>query len=200
METATTRRMHVTDEIWNEFGSNLKHFIAARINDSDAVKDILQEVFIKIHMNIGKLKDNEKLAPWLYAIARNAITDHYRKSRNFTDIDKINLEGDAASPEPKEKEDVIACLRPFTVPLPEIYKEALIMVDLRQIPQNRYAEMKGLGYSAAKARVRRAREMVKEQLTECCAIYYDKYGNIIDCEEKHPGKPGCDDNTGTPSR
>ena len=38
-----------------------------------------EEAFLKIHDGIGSLKDDQRLTAWLYRIARNAITDHFRK-------------------------------------------------------------------------------------------------------------------------
>ncbi|MBN4081434.1 hypothetical protein JYT44_03625 [Caldithrix abyssi] len=46
--------------------------------------DLLQEIFIKIHFRIDTLKDNSNLERWIYQIARNAITDHYRSKKNYT--------------------------------------------------------------------------------------------------------------------
>lgn len=45
-----------TDETWNSFTVQLRRFIASRVHTEADVDDILQEVFIKIHRAIDKLK------------------------------------------------------------------------------------------------------------------------------------------------
>ena len=67
-----------TEDIWNEFSQRLRVFILSRISDPDDADDILQEVFIKLHTRIDTLRDEDRLAAWLYQIARNTIADHYR--------------------------------------------------------------------------------------------------------------------------
>ena len=45
-------------------------------------EDILQDVFIKIHLKIDTLKDESKIKPWLYQITRNRIMDYYRQNKS----------------------------------------------------------------------------------------------------------------------
>ena len=55
-----------TSEIWREFSDKIKAFITKRVDNSAAVDDILQEVFIKIHTKIHTLSDEAKLYSWIY--------------------------------------------------------------------------------------------------------------------------------------
>ena len=50
-----------TETLWFEYQNQIRGFIRNKINDSDTVEDILQNVFIKIHTEVGKLKSTEKL-------------------------------------------------------------------------------------------------------------------------------------------
>jgi RNA polymerase sigma-70 factor (ECF subfamily) len=73
------------------------------------------------------------------------------------------------------------CLRPMIESLPAIYRDALIMVELDAMSQKDFAAQLNLTYSAAKSRVQRARQLLKEILIACCNYQFDRYGNIIDC-------------------
>ncbi len=68
--------------LWKDFEAKLRSFIYSKIPDKAATEDILQEVFIKIHLKIGTLKDDAKLKPWLYQITRNLIVDYYRRNKS----------------------------------------------------------------------------------------------------------------------
>jgi len=70
--------MNTTENIWLNLSANLKSFILSKVSDKAAADDILQEVFVKIHLKINTLKDDSKLNPWLYQITRNLIADYYR--------------------------------------------------------------------------------------------------------------------------
>ena len=70
-----------TDEIWREFSGRLRGYIGAQVRRPEDAEDILQEVFIRIHEKLDTLRSTERLAPWLYALARNAVIDHLRRRR-----------------------------------------------------------------------------------------------------------------------
>ncbi len=66
--------------VWDEFHASLLGFIARRVRDRDSAEDILQEVMLRIHRHAGELERPSAVGAWVYQIARNAITDHYRRA------------------------------------------------------------------------------------------------------------------------
>lgn len=61
---------------WDVVVQKLQSFVARRVSASD-VDDIVQDVLVRIHKNAGDVAD-ERFGAWVYTVARNAITDHYR--------------------------------------------------------------------------------------------------------------------------
>src|ERR1700722_5180793 len=61
--------------------ARLKNFIRRRVPDSQDVEDILQEVFYELVEAYRAVKPIEHLSGWLYRVARNRITDLFRKKR-----------------------------------------------------------------------------------------------------------------------
>jgi RNA polymerase sigma-70 factor (ECF subfamily) len=49
-------------------------------------EDICSEVFMKAWKNINQFSGGS-FSAWLYAIARNAVSDHYRRTVEISDID-----------------------------------------------------------------------------------------------------------------
>ena len=76
-----------TEHIWQAFSTPLRHFIRRRVGDDESAEDILQDVFLKIHLHIDSLRQREKLQSWVYQVARNAIADYYRDQRPTTSLD-----------------------------------------------------------------------------------------------------------------
>jgi RNA polymerase sigma factor (sigma-70 family) len=67
-----------------EEGSRLRNFIRRRVpNDSD-VEDLLQEVFAELVEATRLLKPIDYVTGWLFRVARNRITDFFRKKRPET--------------------------------------------------------------------------------------------------------------------
>lgn len=166
-----------TEQIWEQYQSELRGFIRSKVKDIDTSNDILQDVFLKIHLNIGKLEQHEKIRQWVYQIARNSITDHFRKQKHFTDIDEIDIE--EPSFELNSGENFAKCMNSYIKYLPEKYQEALTKVEVGNMSQLDFAKRSNISYSGAKSRVQRAKEMLKRYFLNCCEVNTDKYGNIV---------------------
>jgi RNA polymerase sigma-70 factor (ECF subfamily) len=167
-----------TETIWNEFGASLKRFIRRRVADEDEADDILQDVFLKIHANIGTLRDDSKLLRWIYQITRHAITDYYRSQQPLSEIPESLAITDEAEEDPLQQ---LACgLREMVEGLPNKYREALILAEYQGLTQQEIATWLGISLSGAKSRVQRARDLLKGQLLQCCHFELDRLGKVID--------------------
>jgi RNA polymerase sigma factor (sigma-70 family) len=67
--------------------AKLRNFIRRRVPDARDAEDILQEVFYELVEANRLLVPIEQVTGWLYRVARNRITDLFRKRRpiNFSD-------------------------------------------------------------------------------------------------------------------
>lgn len=165
-----------TEEIWNQFSPELKGFINKRVGNSAIAEDILQEVFVKIHLNSQSIKDDDKLLNWVYQITRNTIIDHYRKIKKEGKAD-TRIEDDVKNIDPLE---FINCFTSFLRDLPAEQREALEETTLAEASIKSYADANGINYATAKSRIQRARQTLKSKILDCCAVEADIYGNILD--------------------
>jgi len=74
-------------EVVAEERSRLRNFIRRRVPNPSDVEDILQEVFYELVEANRLLMPIEHVTGWLFRVARNRITDLFRKKRpeNFSD-------------------------------------------------------------------------------------------------------------------
>jgi RNA polymerase sigma-70 factor, ECF subfamily len=70
-----------TAQLWHNLHDRLLRSIRRHVEDAASAEDILQEVFLMIHLRIGTLRDEERVEDWVYQIVRNAITDYRRRQR-----------------------------------------------------------------------------------------------------------------------
>ena len=68
----------LTDDIARE-SPRLRNFIRRRVADEADVEDILQEVFSELFEAYRLLKPIEQVGAWLFRVAKNRITDRYRR-------------------------------------------------------------------------------------------------------------------------
>lgn len=174
--------------IWKEYGSQLRGFLKRRVSNSEDAEDLLQEIILKTHQHMKTLKDPDKIYAWLFQVARNTLTDHYRKnsaSGHHVDISEFDeILEDTRVDESSVHSELTQCLQPFLQQLPEIYREAVEAVDLKGMSQKELAEGLGLSHSAIKSRVQRGRQMLRELFRNCCSFELDVRRNVIDYERK----------------
>lgn len=175
-----------SEKVWRDFSHRLRGFIARRV-PSDAVDDLLGDVFVKVHARIDTLEDEARLAPWLFQITRNTLADHYRRFRPTTElngIDRVEAEDDYDA-----AEMIAASLHGLVDNLPEKYREALTLTEFDGLTQAEMGERLGLSVSGAKSRVQRARGLLRDELLACCHFEFDQRGHVIDYEPR----PRCCD-------
>lgn len=78
--------------------SRLRNFIRRRVPDPGDAEDILQDVFYRLVEANRLLMPIEHVTGWLFRVARNRITDLFRKKEpeNFSDLAAIDEEGELA--------------------------------------------------------------------------------------------------------
>ncbi|GAB4408467.1 MAG: hypothetical protein OHK0039_11600 [Bacteroidia bacterium] len=118
-----------TSPLWQELHQVLSGFVMKTVRDEELTKDIVQEVFLKVHMNIGTLRNTEKVGPWIFQIARHTITDHYRKRQRVVGSDYDATE-DPERPATEVMETFAHCVRPMIETLPPVYREALLLSEI----------------------------------------------------------------------
>src|SRR6202045_2430889 len=97
---ATLERMAIEQdqrisEVVKREQSRLRNFIRRRVPDPRDAEDILQEVFYELVEANHLLMPIEHLTGWLFRVARNRITDFFRKKKPepFSDAAVVDEDG-----------------------------------------------------------------------------------------------------------
>lgn len=193
-------RSGATAEAWKEFHVRLRAFVSRQVKSRTDVEDIVQGVFMQMHRSLPALRTRDRLGPWLYRSARNAVIDHYRKPARRREVpsgDTRELErmwrplAPAHDDESPAQELAAACLTPMIGRLPERYRRAIELVELRGVSQKEAAEIEGVSLSGMKTRVQRARRQLKASLLECCRIALDARGGVMACHTRASARTPC---------
>jgi RNA polymerase sigma factor (sigma-70 family) len=86
--------------------AKLKNFIRRRVSDARDVEDILQDVFSELVEAYRMMKPMEHVSAWLYRVARNRITDLFRRKRPETSTNEA-AGGDPDDGEALRLEDLL---------------------------------------------------------------------------------------------
>jgi RNA polymerase sigma-70 factor (ECF subfamily) len=85
---ALIRRARALDDdalttLYGRYLSPVYQFVLARMGDPHLAEDVTAETFVAMVESIDRLRGEDELtfAAWLFGIARNRISDHYRRTR-----------------------------------------------------------------------------------------------------------------------
>ncbi|SDG68388.1 RNA polymerase sigma factor SigZ [Psychroflexus sediminis] len=173
--------------LWQDHKNELRNFILKRVKDQDLTDDILQDVLIKVYNFCISNSGVRNIRSWLFQIAQNTITDHYRKQKKFTELD--HLDGFENEDENAAFAEATTFILPMLSFLPEEYAIPLKLADLDHMKQADIAKKLNLGLSATKSRIQRARKLLKAEFVNCCHFETDKQGSLISFQVKENCEP-----------
>lgn len=184
-------------QIWAEVGTSLERFVRRHVADPHQAEDVVADVLLRIHQHLGTVDDHERVTAWVFRIARNAITDHYRRTaRRREDLDPgVDLVAtDTADGWLDDQgavlSDLAACIRPLIEALPTDYRRALELTDLEGRTQADAARIEGVSVSGMKSRVQRGRRLFAALVRSCCEVTTDTRGELVDFQRRADGC-GC---------
>lgn len=161
--------------IWQESNDKLHAYLLSRFKKKELAEEATQEVLLKMHRSCCSDKEINNLNSWLFQIAHNTALDIIKKGAKRDEL--------AFIPDSDEGSDSYSELTHFLIPLidflPEKYSTPLRMSDIEGVPQSEIAEQLGLGISATKSRIQRARKLLKKEISTCFHLQVDKNGAPI---------------------
>lgn len=180
-----------TEQVWELLGERLRAYFRARVSNAAAADDLVQEAFLRIHQRLDQLKDEDRLASWVFQIAHRLVVDHYRSRGQAAATLEANDElavldsAGQGSGEPADYNEHIAAWLPAAIELlPESQREIVRLFELEQVSQQEIAQRLGLSLTAVKSRVRRGRAALVETVDQCCVFELDRRGNILDFQRR----------------
>jgi RNA polymerase sigma factor (sigma-70 family) len=150
-------------------------FIRRRIRDDQDAEDILQDVFYTMVTSYSVTEPIENLTAWLFTVARNKITDWYRKRRpvqlseDGADAGPVNLEeilfDPADGPDTAYwRSSVWSELAEALEDLPEEQRSVFVWNELEGRTFNEIAVMTGVSVNTLLSRKRYAVLALRERL------------------------------------
>ena len=162
---------------WRVHEPELRAWLRHRLGNPAEVEDLLQDLFLKALRQGERFCSVRNARAWLFEVARNALADKLRVTRLTVELpDDL-----AAAPDETQAVDALtACLPRVLSELSSEDREVITLCDLQGMAQADYAAAKGLGLSAAKSRLQRARQRLKQRMTEVCQVRLDDSGRVSD--------------------
>jgi RNA polymerase sigma-70 factor, ECF subfamily len=130
-------------QLYRRYLDDVYAFVAARLSDRQAAEDATQTIFFRAMQSLPTCRDDAAFPGWLFAIARNVVTDTYRSHRSRSEPwdDALDPEDPGASPEEvavqRDDARTLAVARERCLSAPERELFDLLLTDMndKQIAQ-----------------------------------------------------------------
>ncbi len=130
---------------------------------ADDVDDAVQDAMWLIYRRIGALRVVTSFSAWLFQIVRRECQRVARKALRMQPVEAIENDPAFASwPVEDLRLDLAAAIQS----LPDHYRVVILMRDAEELTINEIAASTGLTREAVKARLNRARAMIREYIKE----------------------------------
>jgi RNA polymerase sigma-70 factor (ECF subfamily) len=177
--------MYDFDELWNKFNLKLLNYIKTTVANTHDAEDILQNVFVKIFNSIEQLENQSAVKPWIYKITKNTIIDFYKKKKDMlVPHETLYMIEDEIDDIDNMNDDISNCMKNMVFNLPDKYQNVYDLYENKAMKHKEIAKVLDISVPASKVRLKRAKDMIREKLLECCDFEVDKYGNIINYHPK----------------
>ncbi|SEL72618.1 RNA polymerase sigma factor [Parapedobacter koreensis] len=140
------------------------------IKDEESVKDVCQEVFIKVYKNLKHFKQESRLSTWIAQIAYTTSLDYLKSMmRRQAVTDQVDdyqnkLAGEYHPGHALDQKEMRTFILKMIDQLPENYRLVVSLFHIDDYSYQEIAQITGLSEGTIKSHLFRARKLLKEKL------------------------------------
>ncbi|HMS33393.1 MAG TPA: sigma-70 family RNA polymerase sigma factor [Ignavibacteria bacterium] len=150
------------EEIYNSYNQKIFRLCMSYSNDRDLAKDLTQETFIQVWMNLAKFRNESSIGTWIFRIASNiCLRQIERSKKNITAVLPFQIEEIT-----EESNDAkIAFLYKCINGLPETDR-LIISLVLEEQPQKDIADILGISEGNVRVKIHRIKQLLTQKFNE----------------------------------
>ena len=139
------------DEYYHEYKQKVYNFFYYRLDrDSALVDDLTSDTFIKAFEKFDTYDDTYAFSTWIYTIARNTLTDYFRRNRQVSSIETMQEDGiEIEDDESTRFEDQLSAemsveqVKEVLDSLPSLQRECIVLKYLEGMENTQIADITG---------------------------------------------------------
>jgi RNA polymerase sigma-70 factor (ECF subfamily) len=144
--------------------------------DEELAREYTQDTFVRAFQRLEQFRGDAALSTWLHSIAVSVTFNGLRKvkrvrSRELAMEDMGPMDPVRASSPPRAEPDLKERLHGAIDDLPEMYRAVVIMHDVEGYTHEEIGGALGVAAGTSKARLFRARQMLREALADFAEEY-----------------------------
>jgi RNA polymerase sigma-70 factor (ECF subfamily) len=142
------------------------------VGEENQAREFTQDTFVRVWECLDQFRGDSAFSTWLHSIAVSVVLNgirkvdrHRKRERSLEDAGHLGQRQKGAEPGVGDR------LKEAVDGLPEIYRTVFLMYDLEGYPHQEIAKALGVAVGTSKARLFRARELLREALGEAMREY-----------------------------
>ncbi len=141
-------------------------YVYYRTQHRETAEDLTSQIFLKAFDKLDGFDESRgTFSAWIYGIARNALADHYRASRETIDIDDVwDLRSDEDVARDAEARERVEALRPYLQALPKDQRELVFLRLWDGLSYKEIAELTGRSEAACKMAFSRTLSRLRKEV------------------------------------
>jgi RNA polymerase sigma-70 factor (ECF subfamily) len=147
------------------YRDRLGRYAVRMIGDREDAEEALQDAFVRAYRSLARCDDPDRFGAWLYGIlvnrCRTVGARTSRRRRMFVGDAHESMEADQI-----DRLDWQDAVTRALARLPPEHREAFLLKHVEDLEYEEIAQLTGVGISALKMRVKRAREQLQRFLKE----------------------------------
>jgi len=148
----------------------LFRFMLRQLREHGTAEELYQDVWQKVIQARERYRPEAKFTTWLYQIAHNRLTDHWRAQSHRPSAGEDAMERAEQVPDPQTPERQLSSfeerrrLQLALEELPQDQREAVMLRLEQELSLEEIAEITGVGRETVKSRLRYAMDKLREKL------------------------------------
>ena len=141
----------------------LLRFFRSQAASRQQADDLLQDTWLRIHRVRHTYRPGAPVLPWIYAIARRARVDGYRRTRRIM-MHETTMEVLPEPPSQAEPRDTLPAFETLVAALPDAQREVITMLKVGGLSLEEVARATSSTVGAVKQKAHRAYERLRKLL------------------------------------
>ncbi|HVK40610.1 MAG TPA: sigma-70 family RNA polymerase sigma factor [Candidatus Kapabacteria bacterium] len=168
------------DELVLRYREKVVRLVASVVGFRTDIEDIVQDIFVKVYLSLGRFRGDASFSTYLYTTAVNRCRDELRrgKLRRFFSFDDWFSSDSAAHPHSENDQQVDAderrdAVRAAMKRLPPDTQMLLYLREIEELSYKELADVFKVEMGTIKSRLARARDRLRDEL-----LPYMRDGNM----------------------
>jgi RNA polymerase sigma-70 factor, ECF subfamily len=148
--------------VYDEVAPRIRAMLRRSGCNEALTEDLVQQTFLRLHAARGHYHRGQQVLPWVFAIARRLLIDHWRRRGREVGAALDVQRGDLMGPEEHAiAEETAQVLAQELAQLPAHSRDAFNLVKIDGLSMQQTADVMGTTVSAIKLRIYRAHQALR---------------------------------------